>query len=293
MAGFMTLDRNNALIKQVYETRQGNIFIRENHTDNNYCYVYCSSNNLYKKDNESDFFQKIVQENRFEWMNRSAKNSPAKEIFIRDVWLSWYANGVNQKINSIERLIEFIRIESSGMDLVTIGVSSGGFIAAILASECNAVRCFDFSGQFSIQNHFNHSTDNPFISQFYDGKKQSGGGYFEAYKFIQKSKTSIYYFYPYKCKQDSEQAVIARSCDNVKCIAFDSNRHGSPVLSVSLPVLLSYSNDMLDQMYGKNRKRVINPVLFSCKVSGIIPTARFLFYKTYKILKKRALRHKE
>ena len=176
MTEFRTLDRNNALIKEVYETVEGNIFIRKNQTDNNYCYVYCSSNDLYKKDSESDFVQKIVKGNRFEWMNRSAQNAPAKEIFIRDVWLSWYANGVNQDIDSIEKLIDFIRMESFGMDLVTIGVSSGGFIAAILASECNAVRCFDFSGQFSIQNHFNHSTDNAFISQFYDGKKQSGRG---------------------------------------------------------------------------------------------------------------------
>lgn len=292
MTGFRTLDKNNTLIKEVYETIGGNIFIRKNQTENNYCYVYCSSNDLYKKDSETDFVQKIVKGNRFEWMNRSAQNAPAKEIFIRDVWLSWYANGLNQDIDSIEKLIDFIRMESSGMDLVTIGVSSGGFIAAILASECNAVRCFDFSGQFSIQNHFNHSTDNPFISQFYDGKNKAGG-YFEAYKFIQKSKTSIFYFYPCKCKQDSEQAVFARMCDNVKCIAFDSKRHGSPVLSISLPVLLSYSNDMLNQLYEINKECVVNPVLFSCRISGIIATSRFLFKKALKIIKKRALRHKE
>ena len=139
MTEFRTLDRNNALIKEVYETVEGNIFIRKNQTDNNYCYVYCSSNDLYKKDSESDFVQKIVKGNRFEWMNRSAQNTPTKEIFIRDVWLSWYANGVNQDIDSIEKLIDFIRMESFGIDLVTIRVSSGGFIAAILASECNAV----------------------------------------------------------------------------------------------------------------------------------------------------------
>ena len=139
MTEFRTLDRNNALIKEVYETVKGNIFIRKNQTDNRKSYVYSTSKELYKKDSESDFVQKIVKGNRFEWMNRSAQNTPTKEIFIRDVWLSWYANGVNQDIDSIEKLIDFIRMESFGMDLVTIRVSSGGFIAAILASECNAV----------------------------------------------------------------------------------------------------------------------------------------------------------
>ena len=58
--------------------------------------------------------------------------------YIRDIWLSWYVVGINAKYNTIDALIRKMREETEGMQVITVGVSSGGFIAAILASSLKA-----------------------------------------------------------------------------------------------------------------------------------------------------------
>lgn len=157
---FITLDWENSII-QLEFSRGGNIKIKENQVDNNKCYIYFSSNDLYNKDSESDFINKIVENDRYEWLNRSAANSPRKEIFIRDIWLSWYVNGVNGELKSFDRLIDYLNISTQGFEVTTVGVSSGGYAASIAAAKLGAARCFDFSGQFSLIHHFDHVKTNP------------------------------------------------------------------------------------------------------------------------------------
>lgn len=171
---FHTLDWTNGLLQSVYCARNGNILIRNNNSANNLCYIYFSSNDLYIKDNKEDFLDKIVQDNRFEWTNRSAVVKPKKEIFLRDIWLSWYTLGVNSEINSVDKMIEYLKQETNGFEIVTVGVSSGGYIAAIIAVTLNATMCFDFSGQFSLANHFDHIEKNPFLHEYV--KNHFGGG---------------------------------------------------------------------------------------------------------------------
>lgn len=109
---FRTLDYENELIQQVYSSgMDANIMIRNNlDASNNICIIYCSSNELYKKDAVKDFTEKIIVGNRFEWTNRSAANAPKKEIFIRDLGLSWYVLGLNARLIQLTRwLIIFLK----------------------------------------------------------------------------------------------------------------------------------------------------------------------------------------
>lgn len=208
--------------------------------------------------------------NRYEWTNRSAETIPAKEIFIRDIWLSWYSRGINSEVNSIEKLINYLKKETEGYDIVTVGVSSGGYIAAILASELCARLCFDFSGQFSLENHFDHVERNPFL------KATRMGGYIEAYRVIQGSDTNIFYFLPSGCEQDRSQARYTVGLDNVYKIEFASSHHGVTVFSVSLPKVISMNTEELMQLYKMNKGKQVNQILFSVRISGLWKTGIFL-----------------
>ena len=112
------------------------------------------------------------------------------------------------------------------------------------------------------------------------------GGYLEAWRFIRKSQSVFYYIYPSLCEQDIIQAEFAKKCKNVRCISFVSNKHGSPVLSFSLPILLSMDNDELENIYQKNKRHAFQPILFSVYVSGFRKTIIFIVKKLYCKLKR-------
>lgn len=279
MKDFITLDETNPLIQSIYE--KDNIKIRYNKLKNGLCYIYFSSNALYVKDSKEDFEKKIIQEDRFEWINRSADCKPELEIFVRDIWLSWYINGINNSQNSIEKTIDYLRQICKGYIVTTVGVSSGGYMAAITAACLNAEKCFDFSGQFSLIHHFDHVKENSFLKDYLE--KHADGGVLEAYRIINASDTSIYYFLPVRSQQDVEQSQFAAQCHNVKTIRFNSKRHGSPVLSVSLPTFLSWNSSDIEELCVLSQTNPIKVIPFSIKVSGLFKTLVFLFRKAMKI----------
>lgn len=143
-----TLDWKNSELQGNYNSETDNIKIRHGKKDG-IAYIFCSSNSLYKKDDRQDFVSKVVNKDKFEWENITQDIDHEKIIYIRDIWLSWYVVGINAKYNTIDALIRKMREETEGMQVITVGVSSGGFIAAILASSLKASYCLDFAGQFS------------------------------------------------------------------------------------------------------------------------------------------------
>ncbi len=280
MEKFETLNWENRILQSKFSGWQ-NVKIRENQVDNSKCYIYFSSNDLYIKDSESDFKKKIVENDRYEWLNRRTKEIPRMEIFIRDIWLSWYVNGINGELNSFDKLIDYLKEATQGLEITTVGVSSGGYEASIVAAKLGAARCFDFSGQFSLIHHFNHVKTNPFLKRYYS--EYPDGGNLEVYRIIDGADTVIYYFLPMKSAQDIEQAKYAAKCGNVRCIRFSSKRHGSPVLSISLPELLSWDNNKLDGLFDRSEKHELNTICFSMRVSGVLRTFWFLSKKAFGI----------
>lgn len=213
---FKTLDKNNSALCEEYSGKDKNYLVIINPVKNNLCYIYCSSNSLYQKDNEESFISNVIENNRYEWQNRRASIRPKKEIFIRDIWLSWYVRGINSEYNTIEKLVSFLKLETKGYETVVLGVSSGGFIASIIATEIQAAMCIDFSGQFSLVNHFDHMKNNPFLREADESTKK----YLESYNEIGKSDVPIYYLFPGRCEQDKIQFQYARNCKNVRAIQF-------------------------------------------------------------------------
>ena len=106
------------------------------------CYVYFSSNGLYVKDSLDSFCQRVITEDRYEWIYNVRDLRPEKEIFIRDIWLSWYVKGINETLNTIEKVIEWLQEECRGYQIVTVGCSSRGYMAVIAGCLLRAKAVF-------------------------------------------------------------------------------------------------------------------------------------------------------
>lgn len=130
------------LISNAYKSNNFMIRYNDEIHNNNLCYVYFSSNALYEKGNSESFKSIVVDANRYEWSNITKKYQndlkPAKEIFVRDIYLSWYVKGINCKINSYDKLIALIGKLTEGYRVRCIGASSGGFIASIVGMTISA-----------------------------------------------------------------------------------------------------------------------------------------------------------
>lgn len=93
--------------------------------------------------------------------------------------------GLGGKFVIMYALIRKMREETEGMQVITVGVSSGGFIAAILASSLKASYCLDFAGQFSLLHHWTHVDTNPFLKELY-AKNFAGS------KYVKSNPVNIY-----------------------------------------------------------------------------------------------------
>ena len=71
-----------------------------------YCVIYCSSNSIWYPNEEYAFRQAIIERDRYEWENIHSTLA-TKEIYVRDVYKSWYVSGINEHVDTINKLIHF------------------------------------------------------------------------------------------------------------------------------------------------------------------------------------------
>lgn len=142
-------------ILNCYENNE-NFYVRYNNSNNGLCYIYCSSNALYVGGSSESFDNLILKKNRYEWEHISSGTKPEKEIFIRDIFMSWYVNGLSKQNDSYEKIIDVISCECKGYKVRTVGVSSGGYMACLLGIQTKADLCYLLSPQITIRHHYNH-----------------------------------------------------------------------------------------------------------------------------------------
>ena len=93
------------------------------HSQSNLCAIYFSSNGIYFPNTENTFNEIIVKKNRYEWYDTRVKDAQ-KHIFVRDVLKQWYVKGINSQIDTQAKLLDFLRKETEGYDIITIGITT-------------------------------------------------------------------------------------------------------------------------------------------------------------------------
>lgn len=151
---------------------------------------------------------------------------------MRDVFKQWYLTGINEQINSPQKLLEFLKQETDGFKVITIGSSAGGYASALFGPKLKAEKSICFNGQFCLERLVKESslTTSPLLFSIF---KMNNGGAVNILNDID-SDTPIYYIYSDKSKWDVEQHEYTKGVRNVKCIEFNSSKHGIPFLKVAL-----------------------------------------------------------
>ena len=271
---------DSEFVRGVYETNNNYLIEHSEDGDADTCAIYFSSNNIYYPNSEEIFTKRIVNRNFYEWYHTRI-NKASKHIFLRDVFKQWYLAGINNTINSPEKLMDFLKQEIKGYTtIVTLGSSAGGYAAILYGSLIGAQTVLAFNPQFEITSLLKRSTEsiNPLIFRL----RNERNTYYDIVPFI-NDKTEIFYFYSNHSPWDKEQYEYVKPMHNLYRISFQSSHHGIPFLKAALPVVLNTSMKDLKKWANKSH----NPIAFTIKRIGLCKTVNGFISQIYHAYKKR------
>jgi len=236
------------------------------------CVLYFSSNNIYHPNSKDSFRSSIIDKDKYEWYNTRIENG-VKHIFLRDIQKQWYLKGINSKLNSIEKVLKFLKKETLGYSVITIGSSAGGYAAVLFGSLLNAEKILTFNGQFHVSDLLTSSNEavdpvifreqfNPYVNK-----------YFSLKNFL-NNPSNIYYFFSNKSKWDqiNKNHILE---EGINIISFNTNNHGIPFVKSALLRVINSSKQELNSWM----KNSHFPIFFSIKYGGIYATLRVLIKK--------------
>ena len=254
---------DSQIIRSIYQNINNYLIEYSGNVSKKICAIYFSSNNLYYPNSERAFREQLLKFNRFEWY-KNRINSASKHIFIRDIQKQWYLSGINSRINTPQKLLDFLKTETEGYQIITLGSSAGGFAAVIYGQLLKAKKIYSFNGQFEIKSILGRSSEETDPLIFRNKDNQILLKWYDSLNFI-TDPNSIYYFQSIKSWWDIEQYKhIERQALNH--IQFITSNHGIPFLSANLPVVINMSSDELQ----KNQWKSFASDFFFIENSGII-----------------------
>lgn len=272
--------KDEDVVVKMYNNDNYKIFLNEA-AKNKTCIIFFSSNNIWYPNTKEAFEYSFIKNDYYEW--NSLKGLYARKvIYLRNIYKSWYVTGINNRINSVDKIIEFLIKETEGYDLITVGSSSGGYMATLIGSILEAKLAISFSGQFTLDDN-RCLTVNPFLQKYEN--EYSKSKYYNLSNYIIKSKTPIYYFLPVDSDWDCEQYRIVNNYKTIRVLQVKSGRHGVPIFKCNLVSLLNKDSEEMENLYWKYKGQIINPILFSVSISGILATFKELYFNIRKIVK--------
>lgn len=227
------------LLSEAYENYD-NFLIDDQSDENKIAMIYCSGNGIYTPNTPEVFREKIITKNRFEW-TATKVDYPAKHIFIRDITKCFYQNGINSKINSVEKLTEFLKKETEGFKVRITGSSSGGFASVLFGMLLNAEYVLTFScpyHPFILSDEYNS------LAVMYKNYK-----YMNLVDYVKASDIPIFYMLPSESECDKPQYPLVRDCKNIRFASIISPSHGVPVNRYVLKKIINSSFETLEKIY--------------------------------------------
>lgn len=221
-----------------------------------YCIIYFSSAFIYYPNTKEAFYDQIIGKDKYEWY-RTRINYGTKHIFIRDIKKKHYLCGINSSLDSIEKVIGFLKEETEGYRIITVGSSSGGFAAVLFGQVLNAERIYCFNSQFVLDSYYSWM-----LKEIAEPAKK----YSDLRNFL-KTPSRIFYFHSNKSLADMRQFKYVEN-RGINILSFDTSIHGIPFFKKILPVVLNLNIHDLTNL--SNRR--YNPFFFSIKIIGVIGT---------------------
>lgn len=252
--------------KSAYQSKNFEIEYTANSCEIKYCTIYFSSHNIYYPNTPSEFRKRIMEQDYYEWRNYKT-NVSQKHIYVRDIFKQWYLTGINNEINTPEKLLDFLKRETNGYRIITVGSSAGGYAAVLYGSLLNAEKILAFNAQFEINSLLIYSKEhiNPLVFRL---KNQPVSKYYDTTAFI-KSNIDIFYFYSTKSEWDSEQFAHTNKLPSIYKIGFRTSHHGIPILKDNISIILNMNKEDLIGLVGSSPYNVF---YFSVRIIGFKKT---------------------
>ncbi|WNC71179.1 hypothetical protein RGQ13_13745 [Thalassotalea psychrophila] len=228
---------------------------------NGKCIVFFSGNGLYFPNTEEEL-NKTIDTDRYEWQKLYPKNYE-KVIFIRDVYKQWYVEGINEEIDSIDKLKCFLDKEIEGFNTTFIGSSAGGYAAVLLGDICTVDLIISLSGQFDLTEEKKRSQANEILHH---------SPRLEYLQLANLTNKNIVYFYPRFSEYDKEQNLFAIKNKLITIIEINSSIHGVPFYPFALKKILGLDFVDFKKLSNKNH----NMTLFSLKYCTCIDLLTWL-----------------
>ncbi len=235
-------DTDKTLQALIEENMLCNNYIIEKDKNCNQAVIYFSSRGLCGENDIELFRRNIVEKNKFEFYGTRIKNS--KHIFLRDIRNNWYRDGINTNLNSREKLLEFLKEQTKGLDIITVGSSAGGYAALLYGNLLNAKKIFAFSPLPENANDEILLLEN-----------------------IKNSSIPSYVLCPSNLENDIR---ILNKLQNNKCIKallIKSNVHGVPIHREVVKKIINSSDKKIQKLYSG---KIYNERYFVIKYFGII-----------------------
>lgn len=275
---------DSEIVRSVYINQPNYKIEYNNSCKANICAIYFSSNDIYYPNNEDIFQKRIVEKNFFEWYN--TRINARKHIFLRDIFKQWYLEGINAELDSPEKIFEWLKRETEGYEVVTVGSSAGGYSAVLYGSLLKAQKVIAFNAQFSLKAIADESGEkcNPLVYKY---KNTDRSKYFELKDKISES-VNYFYFLSVGCEKDMLQATKLFSPPPIppksfNCLRFKTAHHGIPFLKVALVKVLNMEEkDLKDFTKKKN-----HPIWFTIRMVGLRKTITGFVLQAYKAYRKR------
>lgn len=260
----LEISDDEKLLKEAYA--KDNYLEIDSHTEKDICYIFFSSNALYFPNTKIVFKDLILRRDRYEWQHISENdfisNVAGKYIFIRDIYKSWYIEGINKRINSIDKLIDFLIDRTKGYRVRTVGASAGGYMASLVGAKIGAEVVFNFAGQFVLDRGPDLTGNYYYLRK--NKNDSSKNKYFNIVSYI-KDTVPIMYFYGYGSKQDFMQKEEVKNIENVFCFAFDTDKHGVVLEEKDIPIVLTLKMEHLKKLYVNHEAKIIDKTRFIIK----------------------------
>lgn len=276
------------LIQQVYTTNCNYKITHSDNINNGRCFIFFSGHGIFHPETEEEFIKTIIVNDRYEW-NTHKPNHFSKIIQIRDVKKSWYLDGINQELNSINKVLEFLEENTKGLEIICAGNSAGGYAATLFGSLLKASHIFSFSGTFNL-----FKVPKPWQKDSAIYKYKNLIEYAELYDLrtiINQRRVPIYYFCPIFVEKDIIQYNLVQNIESIKSFVFASASHGVTCLRINFPNLLDMDLIQLEKLHQQYQDKIIDDFLFSFGVSGIPKSIKYLMDSRNRYLIKSKLKN--
>lgn len=270
------INDSNGLLNLWY--KNDNYKVLNGLADNKLCVIFCSGNGLYFPNTVENFREKIICNDRYEWGHVAAEliENVSKIVFIRDVRKSFYVTGISEKYNTIDKVIDLLKIVCEGCDVITAGNSAGGYMATILGVCLKARLVLNWGGQWNLYT-FDKVVERYYFMTKYREEVTRSTWFNIADKFLNNT-VPVLYFYAAGNEWDIQQAASICNLPNVYVFPLDSTSHGQGFTTETYINLIRCKTDNLTELgRSLSSKEIISVDELSLYINSLLPeTGRYV-----------------